>query len=202
MSVVGNTNNQTTGITAKLTANSSQEDIARSAVGKGIRYSFEARERAMSLSAAGPATAAVDASHSMTGAPRSLSTTVSYPEASLNELENNFRNSLKEARAESTSSSAQPDSDVDPTPLSQMRHNNVSPFNSGVLTGFLSRNSSLIDLAMIPDVEDTAQPARQTDAIEYDPALSFVDFPHPEVDPSSSTNQPSDAKVKQEDSAE
>jgi len=55
---------------------------------------------------------------------------------------------------------------------------------------------------MIPDVEDSDQPARHPGAATFDAALSFVDFPHPEVDPSSVTNQPSDAKVKKEDSAE
>jgi len=49
-------------------------------------------------------------------------------------------------------------------------------------TGFLSRNSSLIDLAMIPSVEEEEQlsvnePSSQ-DIDPYSLGLNFVDFPN------------------------
>ena len=48
-------------------------------------------------------------------------------------------------------------------------------------SGLLSRDSSLLDLAMIPDVDDGAPPAPETSDIN--PGFTFVDFPNPEVQP-------------------
>jgi len=97
----------------------------------------------------------------------------SFPEQndSLYQLACNYRNSLNDLNArEGTNDSHPAQFDESRTP---------------VLPGFLSRDSSLIDLAMIPTVEDTAAPLASTmsDPNDDDAGLSFVDFPNPEVNP-------------------
>lgn len=56
--------------------------------------------------------------------------------------------------------------------------------------GYLSRDSSLVDLAMIPSLDDVAsyQPESASSAKD-EFGWGFVDFPYPELDPSSNIEQ-------------
>lgn len=112
----------------------------------------------------------------------------------LNELANNYKNSLNELESSvvgSTSVSAPSDmfllDETEPTPLVEMKNaSNVQspPGNSEPFTGFLSRDSSLIDLAMIPPVESDqlldVGPNKMGGDIAAgldDSTFNFVDFP-------------------------
>ena len=86
----------------------------------------------------------------------------------------NYRNVLNEER----SSGSQGQDETDPTPLSEMRGQN----NLDFFDGFLSRNSSLVDLAMIAPVDDD-EPGL-SDLVND--GFGFVDFPNPEVHPANS----------------
>jgi hypothetical protein len=143
--------------------------LARQAVGKGIRHGF-------AVSAVQPAQ------------PRSTQEL----DQSLSELASNYRRSfvqqqnstasdaaLAAAAAEAAAAADDLGSDSDPTPLSQMQQERDESF-----TGFLSRNSSLIDLAMIAPVDDEETSDVATSASNATNRFGFVDFPNPEVDPS------------------
>ena len=55
----------------------------------------------------------------------------------------------------------------------------TAPTYQDPFPSLLSRNSSLVDLAMIPDLDDG-----ETASVPTVPGMNFVDFPQPEVDPS------------------
>lgn len=116
----------------KLTANTPAGEIARQAVGKGVRHGYVV-----------PAAAAA----AQPAADESTGATVNN---TLAELESNYRISLNTA------------SDND---------NN----DAGGFPAFLARESSLVDLAIIPQPSNTQEGGVDT--------FNFVDFPHPEVDP-------------------
>lgn len=92
---------------------------------------------------------------------------------SLSQLELNFRSSFNDLN----SNSLLADADADPTPLDEM----MAPHY-----GFLSRNSSLIDLAMIPAVDDNEHPSTNPDTF----GLNF-DFPDPDHRKPAPTSDPS-----------
>jgi hypothetical protein len=96
-------------------------------------------------------------------------TTFDFPQSdSLSQLAANYRNSLNDLAEE-----------MDPTPLSQMQ--NPETTFSG-FTGFLSRDSSLVDLAMIAPVEDGGNEDREAGTeTEADVGFGFIDFPNPEI---------------------
>jgi hypothetical protein len=125
---------------------SAHQELARQAVGKGIRHEFGRP--------AAPSAAAVAASISPAAAP--MPPPISNPVGSLTELASNYHNSLMN----STQNEGYDGNDLEPTPLSQMRDNGEQYYEP-YTPGFLSRNSSLIDLAMIAPVEDgnTQEPA-------------------------------------------
>jgi hypothetical protein len=137
--------------------------IAQTAVGRGIRHSF-----ATSVGSSGDASLHPDPSS------RVLATTKEAAQAGVDEtlldstdidsclsvLASNYQQSLNHLSA-------------DPTPLSEMRgFSSQEQFG-----GFLSRNSSLVDLAMINDPDTNLEQGDQDDGAEYDP-LRFVDFPN------------------------
>jgi hypothetical protein len=66
---------------------------------------------------------------------------------------------------------------ADPTPLSEMQRQNNN--STGLFGGFLSRNSSLVDLAMIAPVDADSQ--ELSDYLSE--GFGFIDFPNPEVHP-------------------
>lgn len=146
-----------------LNALTTPQQLARAAAGHGIRHSF--------LAAAAPAAASSISSSSQSvpedsadqnRATRALQgASFALPaSASLSQLEINFRNTINDMDGNSLLV------DADPTPLNEM----IAP-----QYGFLSRDSSLIDLAMIPPVEDNVNPSTNPNTF----GLTF-DFPDPD----------------------
>jgi hypothetical protein len=153
--------------------------LARTAVGRGIRHGYSLT--AGSHPGSQPARLAQNASApqgNVNAAAARGATPFDFPDHmpsandSLSQLTSNYRNSLNESM-----STQSLDDETMPTPLDQMR----DPSASGAFGGFLSRNSSLVDLAMIPNVDDTDD--QQTDFRSF--GMNFVDFPNPEVYPTS-----------------
>ena len=134
---------------------SSFKALARTAVGKGIRHGYTAAD----CHRVGPrkSVPSMDTSSEVSkSVDASQQSTPKQPPAMndpLSQLASNYRNSLMEIRDNDQLTSS----------------------------GLLSRDSSLLDLAMIPDVDDGAPPAPETSDIN--PGFTFVDFPNPEVQP-------------------
>lgn len=82
----------------------------------------------------------------------------------LSQLERNYANCVKNADQGNSSSSE--------TDLASLDDSTTRP-----TYGFLSRNSSLVDLAMIPEVEEEGDPSSQAPN-----GLTFVDFPNVQHD--------------------
>jgi len=158
----------------------SHQALAKAAVGRGIRHGYSASGASMTASrpvGTGPLQADASAANQSNATAALDAATFTFPdhsgaEDSLTQLANNYRNSLNDLTSQDFGS------DADPTPLDQIRDRSSG---SG-FTGFLSRDSSLIDLAMIPSVDDALQPSTDT---SRNFGLSFVDFPNPEMYPPS-----------------
>lgn len=162
----------------------SQQAIAQSAVGRGIRHSFSGASTAAATAAA----AAAAERQPAPGAPTEPTAQFLIPtrvEDSLSQLASNYQNSLVDLPTypEQPVSNAQPQAVPGPLTSQAPEASYRDPFPS-----LLSRNSSLVDLAMIPSLEGDG------DGVPTIPGMSFVDFPQPEVDPSKYR-----AGVKQED---
>jgi len=130
----------------------SQQAIAAAAVGRGIRHSIAG------IPAAAPAVAQV-AESSSNVAPSGV-------EDSLSQLANNYQNSIGDL----------PDYPEQANSHGQQQDFNIHAYNDP-FPSLLSRNSSLVDLAMIPNFDET-------ELLPSSHGMSFVDFPQPEVDPS------------------
>jgi hypothetical protein len=151
--------------------------LARTAVGRGIRHGYSLN--AASHPGSQPGRPAQNTSAPLgNAAAASSGAQLEFPDQmpsandSLSQLTSNYQNSLNDMSAQSL------DDETMPTPLDQMRDPNAS----GAFGGFLlSRNSSLVDLAMIPNVDETDD--QQTDFRSF--GMNFVDFPNPEVYPTS-----------------
>ena len=136
--------------------------VAKSAVGKGIRHNFTSRTLPALPSASGPQPSETK---SQAQGQRDVS------QDSLTQLAANYRNSLIDHQGDDTGAEHF-HFDADPTPLSQMQG------DASMSSGFFSRDPSLLELAMIPEVEEGG-------GHESTPGFSFVDFPNPEVRPKS-----------------
>jgi hypothetical protein len=161
--------------------------VARAAVGKGIRHAFAAVATAAAggVASATPQGAAAAEGGGCTTALNAISSSsFTFPEQTsrcLSQLEDNYRNSLNDLTAAETIAAG-----TDPTPLDQMQMQQSStasaPSDSMTFTCFLSRNSSLIDLAMLPSIEDGLPPSTdQSKGGEGGGDMEgygFVDFPH------------------------
>jgi hypothetical protein len=150
--------------------------LARTAVGRGIRHGYSLNAGSHPGSQPGRLAQNNNASQgNVAAAPAPFEFPDQMPSAndSLSQLTSNYRNSLNDMSAQSLEN----DDETMPTPLDQMRDPNAAGFG-----GFLlSRNSSLVDLAMIPNVDDPDD--QQTDFRSF--GMNFVDFPNPEVYPTS-----------------
>jgi hypothetical protein len=74
-----------------------------------------------------------------------------------------------------------------------MQNRSYDSGNSGIFTGFLSRNSSLVDLAMLAPVEEALEAPTTTDSAR---GFGFVDFPNPDVYPLTSNNDDDEGSEK------
>jgi hypothetical protein len=150
----------------KISNLSAHQIMARRAVGKGIRHGFAAASQAKGQSR-------VIQSKSINNTQDANLTTLQSNADSLAELANNYRNSLN-ALNQTTQ-----DSTTDADSVSRSHTPNLASVDC---FGFLSRNSSLIDLAMLAPLDDNDagdHGGLQTDTKGF----SFVDFPNPEVHP-------------------
>ena len=157
----GNTRNDSTAMTG------AHHELARRAIGRGIRHGLGGSNLPNILP---PVPMPLLPPVTMPKLPASTSAA-----NSLSELTNNYQNSLKDDVVTE-------DSDDNPTPLSQMQQGMGSAFDGGMLasTGFLSRNSSLIDLAMLAPVDEALNGHCTGDDNMNDSGESFefLDFPN------------------------
>lgn len=138
--------------------NQSQQEIARVAVGRGIRHSFShpnARKPAPL-----PPRPMPSAQGGSNHEPTQLAGGARAPvvQASLSALKSNFQNSLESLEA---SEGNKANSDDTATPMSYV-------------PGSMRRDDSLVDLAMIPLVDEGDQ---EVDFFSSSADLSFIDFP-------------------------
>jgi hypothetical protein len=143
----------------------SQQALARVAVGKGIRHSFNVPQQ---TSAAKLAPLVVPNA--------SNSSVAESTQASLSALQNNFQNSLQNSQSQGAEST---------TPARGASNNQEAETSNGFIPGTLRRDDSLVDLAMIPMLDDSDQ----MQYIQGSHGLTFVDFPW--QDPSSHSNSDS-----------
>jgi hypothetical protein len=130
----------------------SQQALARVAVGKGIRHSFTMKKPAP-----------------LPGRTTNVPISDSPVEASLSALKSNFKNSLqdideasvKDIDAASDITAAQVLSRTEPSAISEY------------IPGSMRRDDSLVDLAMIPLVEDGGT----QEHLDTSMGLTFIDFP-------------------------
>ena len=140
--------------------------LARRAVGRGVRHSYAVPT---SGNCSGPSAVPIPRSNPA-DAPKPVEpSTVD----GLSELAINYCNVLNQGKT-----SASPlQNTADPTPLSEMQRQ--SNDSTGSFGGFLSRNSSLVDLAMIAPVDEDSQ--ELSDYLSE--GFGFIDFPNPDVHP-------------------
>jgi hypothetical protein len=155
-----NTRNTTTTVTG------AHHELARRAIGRGIRHGLSGSNVPNLLP---PVPMPLLPPVPMPRLPPSTSAA-----NSLSELTNNYQNSLKDDVVTE-------DSDDNPTPLSQMQRGMSCTFDGGMLdsTGFLSRNSSLIDLAMLAPVDEAYHGTNAGDdnGNHSGESFEFLDFP-------------------------
>lgn len=137
-----------------VSSSSSQQEVARAAVGKGVRHGF------MASSSTGATDALASASMIFPDPPN-----LGFPavEDSLSELTNNYRNSLQSAVS---SMHNQQDESGSSEESKEQRDPSFQMYN------FLSRDSSLVDLAMLVPATNADTTAAETDA---EPPESDVD---------------------------
>lgn len=158
------------GTQAKVNTSSSQQELARAAVGKGVRHGFMPSV----ATSAGSATEALASASMFFPDPPNLG--LPDIQDSLSELTNNYRNSLQAANEpqanESTKSSEEGENQLN-DPSFQMYN-------------FLSRDSSLVDLAMlVPTANGAEASSDQNSAASVEPtpvnemrasSMPFLDF--------------------------
>ena len=168
------------------TGSITHQALARRAVGRGVRHGFAA------------ATTTSAAALELERQQRTVSQAAPYPvpstEESLAQLATNYRNVLngqgRQPAGASSDTARNNNDDDDPTPLSEMQSRNYDGASVGPFVGgFLSRNSSLVDLAMIAPVdEELPASSSSTAAVDATQDFGFIDFPNPEVHPSNSSD--------------
>jgi len=148
--------------------NPSQRDIARVAVGRGIRHGLtksqiQARPRATAVQSSSGTLAA----HSGLGSQVVGSSPV---QEGLNALTSNFRNSMNDLQQAAGITHGQ----VPQQPLS----GSASSRNRGYVPGSLRRDDSLVDLAMIPLLDESGHDSDANPTAEgNNSGFDFVDFP-------------------------
>jgi hypothetical protein len=154
-------------VNTSTTRHGAHHELARRAIGRGIRHSLGSSALNTQPSVPMPLLLPV---------PIPLLSSSTSTANSLSELANNYQNSLKEDVITE-------DSDGDPTPLSRMESRIDSNFDAmleGSQVGFLSSNSSLIDLAMLAPVEEALNSSTNSDdnGNQSAEAFEFLDFPN------------------------
>jgi hypothetical protein len=157
----------TSGTNIPNTRPGAHHELARRAIGRGIRHSIGSSTVNTLPSVPMPLLPPV---------PTPLLPSSTSTANSLSELANNYQNSLKDDIVTE-------ESDGDPTPLSRMQSRIESNFD-GMLeesqVGFLSSNSSLIDLAMLAPVDEGLNSTAHSDdnGNPSGETFEFLDFPN------------------------
>jgi hypothetical protein len=125
----------------------SQQALARVAVGKGIRHSFNIPQQ-QSVAKRPPLVAP------------NVSSVAESTQASLSALQSNFQNSLLHSQSQGAEAS-------------DAFSNQEAETANGFIPGTLRRDDSLVDLAMIPMLDDSDQ----IQDMQGSHGLTFVDFP-------------------------
>lgn len=139
-----------------------QQAIARVAVGKGIKHRF-------SLQQPNSSRIALNGTKSSAGAPETNATPL---QAGLSALTDNFKNSLNNAQSGDQGSSTHDAAD-NHVPSGQDVPPMPGPPQPSYVPGSLRRDDSLIDLAMLPVLDDDGQ----NTALGASTGMTFVDFP-------------------------
>lgn len=163
----------------QLASSGSQQGIAKLAVGKGIRHGYQ---HSQSVPFAQPRSKKHINALTVSTGEASGSEGPGAATRNLKELESNFALSM----IQKTTTKEIPDSgenQVDPTPLSALS----GRIDDSNFDTFLDRESSLVDLAMIPGAEDISDDGTGADNIYFSNEWNFIDFPQPEVDPRNRT---------------
>jgi hypothetical protein len=134
--------------------------LAQSAVGRGIRHGYSSSSFTKISSASSVAEASTYDANYFLDPPSSSD--------SLSELASNYRSSIGNALLLGV---------AEPTPLDEMQHLAAREDHLPKL-GFLSRNSSLVDLAMIPGIDDDDGDGLPSTDTSKTYGMSFVDFPN------------------------
>lgn len=149
--------NQTNTSSIPIQPQTQQQALAQVAVGRGIRHGYTVQK----------ATGDSNPRQVVAIAPAPIATK-SPVEASLSALQNNYHNSLQNLSRLDAEENAQ--GHLQYLRSSSMSLSNTTPF----IPGSLSRDDSLVDLAMIPQFDET-EPIPGLP--EGSNALTFVDFP-------------------------
>jgi hypothetical protein len=152
----GGVKHQLNGFLKHPSKKSNQVTLAQAAVGKGIRHSYSAPQS--SAIETGPATTVAQSTGMTFLDPPQLDMSV---ESSLSELTSNYLKAQGNVNPAASSNSP-----IDDT---------SSHFPNVASSSMLSRESSLVDLAMLPTLPLPAP--TQTDEMNSDP-FTFVDFPN------------------------
>ena len=155
----------------QTSSNPSQQDIARVAVGRGIRHSFShPSARKPAPLPPRPVPSAQSGPTGRTVAEPSDSV-VPVVQASLSALKSNFQNSLDAALGQAANSTEKSDD---------------TTFLTSYVPGSLRRDDSLVDLAMIPLVDEGNYEAdlfSSTGGLSSTAGFSFIDFPWQDPNP-------------------
>jgi len=151
------------------TKSNSHITLAQTAVGKGVRHGFSAQTHASAVSDS-------TTTNSVSSALTSSNSNVSFSDVnqfdlqnSLSELTNNYKNSLNSETSEANS----------------IQSTSAQVNGVPVTLGMLSRESSLIDLAML-DPTPVSELARST--------MPFIDFPNGDLNQSVSSGENNNAQ--------
>jgi hypothetical protein len=167
--------------------------IAKAAVGKGVTHQYHPSNTQKSTSINGVKVNGIN-----NGIPTDSSNRFTFLDPSqlgmgiencLSELKNNFRNSLNEANAKADISNINNDD------ANNIDNNSVSSYYYPQYTS-LTRESSLVDLAIIPSLHTSQSTSNMflsssnnyEKTLESEYGMTFIDFPTDGIDPSSLTS--------------
>lgn len=163
--------------------------IAQSAVGRGIRHgltaSIESRRRTASMDSNSTNLSNTDqtSQNMIEDASKHLQPKSNHTDCrndNLCELANNYRNSL--ANMQECQDSYV--NDMDPTPLSELCSRGEPYWEN--YQGMFSRDTSLVNLAILPSIDESNSQQQDLTLCNENLGLSFIDFPDPSLDPSQS----------------
>lgn len=153
---VNNSSGNSISRNAHLSPNQSQQEIARTAVGRGIRHSFS-HPNAIKPAPLPPRPPPSEQVIATVANPVAAKSSIPVVEESLSALKNNFQMTLEASSGQNASAPSE---------------NSGDQTSSGYVPGTMRRDDSLVDLAMIPMVDG----GNESDYFSST-GLTFIDFP-------------------------